>query len=376
MGAGTGLLELEGTDHTDGGCLAGSRVLDALLGGCPALVRVKHAAFRVATTDLPVLIEGETGTGKELLARAIHHLSRRRSGPLIPVNCASLSPELIESELFGHERGAFTGATAFRHGKIGAAHRGTIFLDEIGDLPLPLQGRLLRFLQNGEVQRVGRDLPLEVDARVVAATNRNLEEAVSVGTFRADLYHRLHCVKLQLPPLRERGDDVITIARIFLARFAREFGRNDLVLNADAVDVLRRWHWPGNVRELENTLRAVVLFADGPAIDGGELRRILIRSVAAAGPEPPLNAMTSADAYELTLTLLRRHTGNLSRVARDLGISRPTLYKRLKWLSIDYRRFRREPIGGGSVMGPLESSLPLRLIDTSHLTGENAGTTR
>ncbi|MEW6271157.1 MAG: sigma 54-interacting transcriptional regulator [Thermodesulfobacteriota bacterium] len=325
------------------GSARSSSAFDALLGACPDLERVKLAAARVAGTDLPVLIEGETGTGKELLARAIHESSRRASGPLIPVNCACLSAELVESELFGHERGAFTGAAGPRTGKVAAAHHGTLFLDEIGDLPLPLQGRLLRFLQSGEVQRVGRDVPLHVDVRVVAATNRDLEEAASSGAFRADLYHRLACVKLRLPALRERGDDVIALARLLLGRFAAELGRPGLELGASALELLRCWHWPGNVRELANRVRAAALFVAGSVIEAVDLGAAQARTASGLAREAEASAAAPSDRETLTRALLRRHAGNLTLVARELRISRQTLYNRLRGLGIDYRSFRATP---------------------------------
>jgi two-component system NtrC family response regulator len=312
-----------------------SEAFAALRGACSGMRALRERILRVAACDVPVLVRGETGTGKDLVARAIHELGPRRAAPMVPVNCAGLSAELVESELFGHERGAFTGALQSRGGKIAAAHRGTLFLDEIGDLPLPLQGRLLRFLQSGEVQRVGRDTPLRVDVRVVAATNVDLEAGVARGTFRADLFHRLNCVELVAPPLRERGDDVIRLAEHILARVAAESGRRLAGFTPEAERALRSRAWPGNVRELENAVRGAVVFADGPLVDA----RDLPRETASCQPRDALRAF--AVARDLTPGLIERCGGNLSRVARELGVSRPTLYKRLRSLNVDVDSVRR-----------------------------------
>jgi DNA-binding NtrC family response regulator len=326
---------------------------DDLCGQCSLLVRIREDAVEVAATDIPVLIEGETGTGKEILARVIHRHSTRAKAPFIPVNCASFNAELIESEIFGHERGAFTGALSGRAGRIAAAHRGTLFLDEIGDLPLPLQGRLLRFLQSGELQRIGRDVPLEVDTRVISATNQPLQEAVRRRSFRADLYYRLFGVHFRMPALRERGDDIIVLAHLFLSKFAQQFSRGRLDLDAGAIELLRTWPWPGNVRELENVMRSVAFFSRDSLIDRAALERRLRADESVAGPQldgPARSFLQSAPLApaarreweaESLPTLLRERRGNLSQVARGLGISRPTLYKRLRDMRIDPNMFRR-----------------------------------
>ena len=248
---------------------------EELLGSTPEMKRVLGLIERVAASDASVAITGESGTGKELVARAIHAKSKRADRAFVKVSCAALAETLLESELFGHERGAFTGAAGPRKGKLAAADGGTVFLDEIGELPLHLQGRLLRFLQTGEIQRVGRDLPIEVSARVIAATNRDLAGDAAAGAFRTDLYHRLSCVKLRLPALRERGDDVVSLARAFLGRFAAEFGLPELELGPTAIALLRQWPWPGNVRELQNVVEQAIWLAAGPVLDVADLQPML-----------------------------------------------------------------------------------------------------
>ncbi|MEB2285612.1 MAG: hypothetical protein B6D46_14345 [Polyangiaceae bacterium UTPRO1] len=305
--------------------------LARLAGTSAAMARLRARAARVLPTAVPVLIQGETGTGKELLARAIHAGGPRRHRPFVPVNCGALSAELIDAELFGHERGAFTGAIARRLGRAAEADGGTLFLDEIGELPPLLQCKLLRLLQEGEVQRVGADRPLAVDVRVVAATNRDLRALVERGGFRADCYYRLSGVVIEVPPLRERGDDVAELAVRIAARTAGELGRPGLALGEAAQRALAEYAWPGNVRELENVVREVVLFAEGPEIAGADVRLVL----AARAPRSAL-AVGAAELVEC----LRRCQGNVTRAAHELGVSRPTLYKRLREAGLEGAAFR------------------------------------
>jgi transcriptional regulator with GAF, ATPase, and Fis domain len=296
--------------------------------------RLKRRVARLIPTSVAVLIEGETGTGKELLARAIHQDGPRRQRPFVPVNCGVLSADLVDSELFGHERGAFTGAVARRAGRVVEADGGTLFLDEIGELSLSVQSKLLRLLQEGEVQRVGADRPLAVDVRIVAATNRDLRAMVERGTFRSDCYYRLSGFTVYVPPLRERGADVTLLAERMIGRFAFELGRPEPRLDADARRVLCRHPWPGNVRELENVVREAVLYCDAPSITGDDIRGALDgRAGRNPTPNPP------ADLGEL----LRRCAGNVTRAASELGVSRPTLYKRLRELGLDFAAFRGAP---------------------------------
>jgi DNA-binding NtrC family response regulator len=232
----------------------------SMIGTSPPMLNLYKQIAQVARTEAAVLLTGESGSGKELAARKIHELSRRASGPYVPVNCATLTESILESELFGHERGAFTGAHSSRRGMFEEASGGTIFLDEIGDVPAKMQAQLLRVLQEGEVRRVGGTAAINVDVRVVAATNRDLAADVSSGRMREDLYYRLNVVAVRVPPLRDRGDDIVELARYFLVRYAVEFGRAVPDLSPEAVSLIRTYPWPGNVRELENALaRAVAL---------------------------------------------------------------------------------------------------------------------
>ncbi len=309
--------------------------LAALVGASAAMHRLRERVARVVPTTVPVLIQGETGTGKELLARAIHFGGPRRHGSFVPVNCGALSAELIDAELFGHERGAFTGAVGRRLGRAAEADGGTLFLDEIGELPPLLQCKLLRLLQEGEVQRVGADRPVVVDVRVVAATNRDLRHQVERGGFRADCYYRLSGLVVEVPALRTREDDVVQLADRIAARMARDLGRVGITLADDAHAALGAYAWPGNVRELENVVREAVLYADGPTVTAADIRSALAPR---AG-----DRMQPAGAAEL-VECLRRCDGNVTRAAHELGVSRPTLYKRLRDRGLDCAAFRPPPV--------------------------------
>ncbi len=237
-----------------------------MIGDSPAMKEVFDLIAKIAKSDVPVLIQGETGTGKELVAKALHAESKRHAKPFLAENCAAVPAQLLESELFGHKRGSFTGAVADRPGHFVAAHGGTVFLDEIGDMPLAMQSKLLRVLQEGEVRPVGSNKTEKVDVRIVAASNKDLREMCGQGTFREDLYFRLNVVTLKLPPLRDRGDDVVHLVRYFLRATAREMGlAPDRIprLTPAAMDALKGWRWPGNVRELENEIRRALALADG-----------------------------------------------------------------------------------------------------------------
>ncbi len=293
--------------------------------------RLRARVARLVPTTVPVLLQGETGTGKELRARAIHAGGPRRHGPFVPVNCGALSAELIDAELFGHERGAFTGAASRRLGRAAEADGGTLFLDEIGELPAVLQCKLLRLLQEGEVQRVGADRPVAIDVRVVAATNRDLLKLVERGAFRADCYYRLSGVVVEVPPLRQREDDVVELADAIAGRMARDLGRVGLALTAEARAALAGYLWPGNVRELENVVREAVLYAEGEEVNAADVR-------AALGPRTNDGA-PAAGAAEI-VECLKRCDGNVTRAAHELGVSRPTLYKRLRDRGLDCALFR------------------------------------
>ena len=316
----------------------------ALIGDSPALTQVLREINQVATTDATVLIIGETGTGKELVARAIHAASRRRDRPLITVNCAAIPATLIESEFFGHEPGAFTGATKKREGRFALADKGTIFLDEIGELPLDLQPKLLRVLQEGEYDPVGGSTTRKADVRVLAATNRDLAKAVKEGRFRQDLFYRLNVFPIHVPPLRERGDDVVSLAAAFAERYATKLGRTAATLSADAVRRLKTYHWPGNVRELQNVIERAVITATDDTVN---LVRALPEAEASKRvAEQPTDSMpatirTAQEFEELEraniLRALQSANWKVSGeqgAARLLGMNPSTLASRMKALHI------------------------------------------
>jgi PAS domain S-box-containing protein len=320
--------------------LAARQGFGEILGDSPALRAALEGVTQVASTDANVLILGETGTGKELFAQAIHDRSARREGPLVKVNCAAIPATLIESEFFGHERGAFTGATQRREGRFALADRGTIFLDEIGELPLELQGKLLRILQEGEFEPVGGTRTRKVDVRVIAATNRDLEREVREGKFREDLYYRLSVFPLHLPPLRERGDDVIQIASSIAAKLARAMGKTVAPLGATDVAALRSYSWPGNVRELRNIVERAIITSRNGSLD---LERVL----PASEPSPRGDAPRAGEI--LTERQMRRvERDNIVaalersgwRISGDggaallLGLSPSTLKSRMKALEV------------------------------------------
>jgi len=264
--------------------LAARRGAPQIIGEAPALKRVIGQLQRAAGTDTTVLLEGESGTGKELFARALHVLSERSDGPFVAINCAAIPDTLLESELFGHEKGAFTGAVARKPGKFELAHRGTLFLDEIGDLPLSLQAKILRALEEQRFERVGGTVPIQVDVRIVAATNRGLRASVAARQFREDLYFRLSVFPITIPPLRERPDDIPILARHFVDRFCREMKKKPAALSSEAVEELRRYSWPGNVRELQNSMERTVILADGETIHPRHLN-LSFHAPTAAGPD-------------------------------------------------------------------------------------------
>jgi two-component system NtrC family response regulator len=295
-----------------------------MLGTSEKMQDVYATIRKVSPSDIPVLVTGESGTGKELVARAIHRLSPRSGGPFVVINCGAIPENLLESELFGHEKGSFTGAHAQRKGRIELAHGGTLFLDEIGELPLQLQVKLLRFLQDNIIERIGGRHPIPVDVRIVAATNRDLKEGMSQGTFREDLYFRLGVVTVSLPPLRERGRDILLLAKAFTDHFAGEYNKKITGFSDRAAKALENHTWQGNIRELENRIKRAVVMAEGKRIEPRDLE---LEEAASDGAR----AMTLKEAREeiekeMVLRALSRNEGNLSRTAADLGVSRPTLY--------------------------------------------------
>lgn len=304
-----------------------SEASEEMIGTGEGIRRVFTAIRKVATTDLPVLITGESGTGKELTAKAIHERSDRKDKPFIAINCGAIPDTLIESELFGHERGAFTGAVQQKKGKVEAAQGGTLFLDEIGEVPIALQVKLLRFLQEHRFERVGGRQAITIDVRVIAATNVNLKDAIARGRFREDLYYRLAVMHIHLPPLRDRNGDVLLMASVFLGQLAHQQGKRIRGFADDAIRAMKAYPWPGNVRELLNKLRRGVVMAEGPYVTARDLE--LSTGEEAVSPES-LGRMREKMEVDFLAQALARHHGNLSGVARDLEISRPTLYRRLR----------------------------------------------
>jgi two-component system response regulator AtoC len=299
----------------------------------PAMRQVLERVEQVAATPTTVLITGETGVGKEVVARAVHETSPRRERLLVALNCAAIPGELLESELFGHVRGAFTGAQSAREGKFELADGGTLFLDEIGDMPAPLQAKLLRVLEDSVVERVGSNKRIQVDVRVISSTNRDLAAAVRDGTFREDLYYRLNVVHLRVPPLRERAEDVRPLAESFLARFGREFGKGTLRLSDDAVARLERHAWPGNVRELQNVMeRAAVLAGPSATIEERLVAELLPSQQSNPAPADGLRLAPAIEETERALVTqaLEQCGGNKAEAARVLGVSERTLWYKLK----------------------------------------------
>ena len=288
-----------------------------------AMLKVCRDVEKLAATHVPVLLLGESGTGKEALAQALHELGPRTKHPFVAINCGAIPENLLESELFGHERGAFTGAVKQTIGKIESANRGTLFLDEIGDLPHPLQVKLLRFLQDQIVERIGGRQRIQVDVRIVSATNASLEDRVAEGTFRGDLFYRMNAVTVRIPPLRERNGDATLLANYFLSRFNREFGRNIRGFTEAATAALSAHSWPGNVRELENRMKRAVVMAERRTIDATDLE---LAPAAHAAVPLDLRAARLRAEHEVLQLALARANGTLSVAAKLLGISRPTLY--------------------------------------------------
>ena len=306
-------------------------VFENMIGANPQMHAVFDMIRKVAPTSATVLILGESGTGKEMVAQALHRRSSRRSGPFVAINCNTIPENLLESELFGHEKGAFTGADAQRKGHIESAAGGTLFLDEIGELPASVQVKLLRFLQEKCFQRVGGRQEIQSDARVLAATNRNLRESAADGKFREDLYFRLAVVVIKVPPLRERGDEIILMSKAFLRDYGTEHAKTGLTFAPDALRALSLHSWPGNVRELQNRVQRAVIMADGKRVTARDLE--LTDTLSALPPQTLKEARESVER-EMIQDALRRHRGKITSAAVELGVSRPTLYELMEKLGI------------------------------------------
>jgi DNA-binding NtrC family response regulator len=318
----------------------------------PVMERLMAQIRRVAASETRVCILGETGTGKELVARTLHENSPRHAGPFITLNCAAVPAELIESELFGHEKGAFTGASGRHTGKFEQAHGGTLFLDEIGDMPLTMQAKLLRVLEEGEVERVGGDKPVRVDARVIVATHRNLEELVRQNAFRQDLFHRIYVFPLTLPPLRERVDDIPALVQHFARQVSAQNGWKEKPIEPAAIRELQHYAWPGNVRELRNVVERLLLIAGGESVTAEDVRMALPRSgdthgahggnsTGASGFSGTLAERVEKFERESLVGELAKHGYHMTNAARALGLERSHLYKKCQQLGIDLRELRK-----------------------------------
>jgi two-component system NtrC family response regulator len=302
----------------------GASAIDGIIATSPQMMKVCRTIEKVAPTTATTLLLGESGTGKEVLARALHDLSPRARKPFIAINCGAIPETLLESELFGYEKGAFTGAAKQTKGKIEYADGGTLFLDEIGDIPGPLQVKLLRFLQERIIERLGGRAEIPVDVRVVCATNQNLTEQVKQGLFREDLYYRISEITINIPPLREREGDALLLARVFLDKFSREHGRNLRGFTDDGASAIEHYGWPGNVREMENRIKRAVIMAEGNCVSAEELE---LEAVSEQG-SMPLNLREVRESAESAAIrrVLNMYDGNISQAAEILGVSRPTLY--------------------------------------------------
>jgi formate hydrogenlyase transcriptional activator len=318
-------------------------MFEEIVGSSPALDRVLAQAAKVAKTDATVLILGETGTGKELVARAIHRRSGRANRAFIRVNCAAIPQSLIASELFGHEKGAFTGALQRRLGRFETADGGTIFLDEVGDLPAETQVALLRVLQEREIERVGSSHPIPVDVRVLAATNRDLEAAVASGAFRQDLYFRLNVFPVRMPPLRERADDIPVLVEYLVERYARSAGKNIRHIKKHTLELLQAYDWPGNVRELQNVIERAVVLSEGEtfAIDESWLKTGSRRPSTRAGSQVTTLVEGEKAMIEAALAEAKGRVSGPNGAAAKLGIPRQTLQSKIKALHIDKLAFQR-----------------------------------
>ena len=318
-------------EHAEMQLRMGEEAFEGMLGTSPRMQDVFATVRKVANSDVPVLITGESGTGKELIALAIHRLGRRRGGPFVVINCGAIPETLLESELFGHEKGAFTGAHILRKGRIEAADKGTLFLDEIGELSLPLQVKILRYLQEQTIERIGGREQHRVDARVIAATNRDLKQAMIDGKFREDLYFRIGVVSVALPALKERNGDALLIANAFLLRYAKENRKKISGFSSNAVTAIESYNWPGNVRELENRVKRAVIMAEGRKVSASDLEL--------EAPKGKFEGLSLRDAREalekeMVIRVLTKHNDNITRAAEELGISRPTLYELMEKLGI------------------------------------------
>ena len=323
----------------------GNTVLGGLITSAPEMVKVARTIERVANTNVSVMLLGASGTGKELLARGVHDSSGRRDGNFIAINCAAIPENLLESELFGHEKGAFTGAVKTTEGKIELADGGTLFLDEVGDIPLPLQVKLLRFLQERTIERIGGRKSIAVDTRIVCATHQDLESMINDGRFREDLYYRLNVFPIYVPPLRDRPTDISLLADYFAGRYSKVNNKTITRISTPAIDMLTSYHWPGNVRELENCIERAVLLSDNAVIHGHHLPPTL-QTAEATGTilKGKLEEVLGKIEREMILESLKTHRGNMRATARELGVTERIMGLRIKQYDINPKRFRHNSI--------------------------------
>jgi two-component system NtrC family response regulator len=303
-----------------------------MIGQCPEMLSIFSTIKKVAPSDVPIFITGENGTGKELVAQALHEEGLRKNGPFIPINCGAIPENLLESELFGHEKGAFTGAHATVQGKLQFAHKGTLFLDEIGELPVNLQVKLLRFLQEGVIQRVGGRLDIPIDTRTVCATNVDIARAIKEGNFREDLYYRISVISINLPPLRERGDDILLLANYFLRMFNEESRKKVRRFSSAAMNFLKGYAWPGNVRELRNRVQRAIIMSDASALEPSDLGCEAVSPDITEKILPTVSLREARDRVEREMisAVIDCQNGNIVKAAEVLGVSRPTLYDLIK----------------------------------------------
>lgn len=318
--------------------LRGEKYFEDIIGDSPQMLEVYDVMKKVLTTDVPVLIYGETGTGKELVAQAIHYQSIRKEKPFITINCGAIPENLLETELFGHERGAFTGAYYQKKGKFELANEGTAFLDEIGELSPSLQVKLLRFLQEKEIERVGGKEPISVEVRILAATNKNLEKEIESQNFRSDLFYRISVISINMPPLRDRGDDILLLASCFLNKYLKEYSKNIHNFDALAIKCIQQYNWPGNVRELDNRIRRAVLMSQRKFITAHDLG---LSDAVTSRSQLLTDVMDDVQKKHINIAL-NRTRGNISRAARELGISRVALYDLLEKFNIEVNNYRKK----------------------------------
>jgi len=326
------LYNIEEENRKLQGALSKSSELGGMIGQCPEMIEVFATIRKVASSDVSVMVTGESGTGKELVARAIHSSSLRMAGPFVPINCGAIPENLLESELFGYERGAFTGAHAQVQGKVEFADKGTLFLDEIGELPANLQVKLLRFLQEKTIQRVGGRENIAVDSRIVAATNSDIARIIEDGMFREDLYYRIGVITVKLPPLRDRKEDIMLLSNLFLQQFGRQYGKKIKGFSYSAIDWIESYGWPGNVRELENRIQRAVIMSDSPVVDAESLGFVpgSVRQKINSSRTMTLKEARDRVERDMLVAAMEKHEGNIAKAAESLGISRPTLYDLMK----------------------------------------------